>query len=146
MNITNGFRTNATMGGAENESSADDMKENLSGGGRSSSSFRRKKSEYLSNAVMKSLNEDRQENKGYPTPTLVTEEQLTDAFEVINSLETYVEAGEADPDFVEQFVPEELAVIVKGLAETAGFEETLLDDTQQEAVDFEEAVPGGVQL
>lgn len=141
MNITNGFRTNATMGHAENESSADDMKENLGGGGRSSSSFRRKRSEYLSNEVMKSLREDRQENNGYPTPILVTEEQLTDAFEVINSLETYVEAGEADPDFVEQFVPEELAVIVKGLAETAGFEETLMDDTQQDAIDFEEAVP-----
>ena len=42
---------------------------------------------------------------------------------------------------MEQFVPEELlAVIVKGLAETAGFEETLMDDTQQDAIDFE-AVP-----
>ena len=42
---------------------------------------------------------------------------------------------------MEKFVPEELAVIVKGLAETAGFEETLLDDTQQDAIDFGEAVP-----
>ena len=43
-------------------------------------------------------------------PTLITGEQLETAFEVINSLETYVESGEADPDFV-KFVPEELAVI-----------------------------------
>ena len=71
----------------------------------------------------------------------VTEEQLTEAFEVINSLETYVEAGEADPDFIEDFVPKELAVIVRGLAETAGFEETLVVDTQEEPIDFEEAVP-----
>ena len=72
---------------------------------------------------------------------MITGEQLETAFEVINSLETYVESGEADPDFVEKFVPEVLAVIVKGLAETAGFEETLLDDTQQDAIDFGEAVP-----
>ena len=96
--------------------------------------------ECLSKTVMKSLNEDRQENNGYPTPILVTEEQLTDAFEVINSLETYVMRLRADPDFVEQFVPEELAVIVKGLAR-AWLVQELMDDTQQDAIDFEEAVP-----
>ena len=115
------------------------MKENYNG---SPGSFRRKKSEYLSNEVMNSLRERREKNDAqHLPPALITGEQLETAFEVINSLETYVESGEADPDFVEKFVPEELAVIVKGLAETAGFEETLLDDTQQDAIDFGEAVP-----
>ena len=134
---------NITSSVSMEESNEESEKENIGGGGgggRSSGSYRRKKAEFLSKEVMESLRERREQNEVAP-PVLITEEQLETAFEVINSLETYVEAGEADPDFVEQFVPEELAVIVKGLAETAGFEETLLDDTQQEPVDFEEAVP-----
>jgi ornithine decarboxylase len=135
---------NITSSVSMEENNEDSEKENIGGGGggggRSSGSYRRKKAEFLSKEVMESLRERREQNEVAP-PVLITEEQLETAFEVINSLETYVEAGEADPDFVEQFVPEELAVIVKGLAETAGFEETLLDDTQQEPVDFEEAVP-----
>ena len=71
---------------------------------------------------MNSLRGEEKERRAASAAGFDHQEQLETAFEVINSLETYVESGEADPDFVEKFVPE-LAVIVKGLAETAGFEE-----------------------